>query len=247
MMMCLACTGDRPRKCLVGVKLSPLENRKKTAWNITKWRLLVPQLLFQLRDAAFQDWSIFFHPSAFSHCGWLEQLPNRLKGILGSPEEGLSGRLIGERRIANLCHLTACQSWQNQVMSCNLGGSTHERMHVTLINLVSLKLQCSNQLPDSDHSSNCQYDMHQCGPWGDVAEVTQTHLSGPVSFLKIFFYMPNKRIPLESPAAGYLKAIWPCSCTCSNKWLSGVCFWLLVIELEDIVVVLAPTFGWSSR
>lgn len=141
--------------------------------------MLVPQLLFQLRDAAFQAWSIFFHPSAFSHCGWLEQLPNRLKGILGSPEEGLSGRLIGERRIANLCYLTARQSRQNQVMSCNLGGSTHERMRGTLplvrgevINLVSLKLQCSNQLRDSGHSSNCQCEIHQRRPRGDAAEVT---------------------------------------------------------------------------
>lgn len=112
-------------------------------------------------------------------------------------------------------------------MSCNLRGSTHKRMHVTrplvqreVINLISLTLQCSNKLRDSGHSSNCQYEIHQCGLRGYVAEVTShtslsknrllvsghvhtnasvwtccQHLSGLISLLKIIFYihayMPN--------------------------------------------------------
>lgn len=123
---------------------------------------------------SFQAWWILCHSSAFSSWGWLKQLPNRLTGIFGSPGESLSGRLIGYSRIANLCYLTAWSSRQNQVMSCNLRGSTHKRMHATLplvqrgvINLISLKLQCSNKLRDSSHSSNCQYEIYQCKLWGN--------------------------------------------------------------------------------
>lgn len=131
---------------------------------------------------SFQAWWILCHLSAFSSWGWLKQLPNRLTGIFGSLEETLSGRLIGYRRIANLCYLTAKPSWQNQVMSCNLSRSTHKGLHVTLplvqrevINLISLKLQCSSTLKDSSRSSNCQYEIYQSKLWGNGKKWLPTH------------------------------------------------------------------------
>lgn len=56
-------------------------------------------------------------------------------------------------------------------------------MHVTpplvqteVINVISVKLQCSNKLRDSSRSSNCQYEIHQCRLQGIRVEMS-SHIS----------------------------------------------------------------------
>ncbi len=74
-------------------------------------------------------------------------------------------------------------------MSCNLRGSTHKRMDVTLshvqrevINLISLKLQCSNKLRGSRHSSNCQFEIYRCKLRANGQKWLPTHLTARTGF-----------------------------------------------------------------